>query len=88
MKRKGVVYRKRNYFNDLLTRMLSGRKLGFDYRLGKSKALSAFRLAAELGIDLRRAIRTAAHGGSQVFFLNRIANANNHFGSSLRLVYR
>jgi|TARA_R110001606_G_scaffold371934_1_gene528891 hypothetical protein len=52
MKRKGGVYGKRNYFNDLLKRMLSGCKLGFDNRLGESEALSAFRLAAELGIDL------------------------------------
>jgi hypothetical protein len=88
VKRKHSFFRKGNYFNDLITRMLSGRKLGFDYRLGKSEALPAFWLAAELGIDLRRPVRTAAHGGSQVFFLYRITNTNNHIGSLLRLVYR
>lgn len=86
--RKGSLVKKRNYFNDLITRMLSGRNFGLDNGLREGEALSTFRLAPQLGINLGRPVGTAAHGGSQVFFLNRITDANNHFGSSLRIVYR
>ncbi|OAO04474.1 hypothetical protein A8B75_07625 [Sphingomonadales bacterium EhC05] len=51
-KRKARSDEKYNYFNDLLTQMLSGCNFCVDYALCKCEALTAFGFATELSVDL------------------------------------
>jgi hypothetical protein len=70
--------KKYNYFSRLLKIPLSGRTFRIDNRSRKIQALTAFWFSPKLGIDIAGIVQAATNRRPQVFFLYRIAHANNH----------
>ncbi|MGF7201048.1 hypothetical protein GGQ82_000083 [Sphingobium olei] len=63
--------------------ILSGRRaFSRDDGARKGDALAAFGTAAELGIGAARRVRAIARGFPQVFFPNRVTDADDHRSAS------